>query len=90
LVIGTAVGRRRAAPTAETHPGFLQGLVGVAHRSEHPVRHGPQAGPVLFEPLGQPLLVVHGHVSSSRRVIFEGDPRNPVDATGPPTRRTEA
>ena len=44
---------------AETQPGFLQGIVGVAHRSEHPVRHGPQAGPVLFEPLGQPLLVVH-------------------------------
>jgi Glyoxalase/Bleomycin resistance protein/Dioxygenase superfamily len=27
--------------------------------TEHPERHGPQAEPVLFEPLGRPLLVVH-------------------------------
>jgi hypothetical protein len=41
---------------------------------------------VLLEPFGQPLLVVHGHISSSWRVI-SSDPRNPVDVTGPARRR---
>ena len=39
---------------AEPQPGFLDGVVGLAQRAEHPVGHRPQVGPVLLEPFRQP------------------------------------
>jgi hypothetical protein len=42
---------------------------------------------VLLEVFGQPLLVVHGHGSSSWRVI-SGDPPTLVEVTGPARRCT--
>jgi hypothetical protein len=48
----------RSGP-AEAQPGVLDGVVGVAERAEHPVGHRPQAGPVLLEAVGKPLVVVH-------------------------------
>jgi len=44
---------------AEPQPGFLHGVVRLARRAEHPVSHGPQMGPVLLEPLGEPVVFVH-------------------------------
>ena len=38
----------------QPQPRLLHGVVGFAERAEHAVAHGPQAGPVLLELLGQP------------------------------------
>jgi hypothetical protein len=56
---GTGVG------AAEPQPGFLKGVIGFAARPQHPVGHRRQAGPMLFEPLGQPVLVVHCYLPRS-------------------------
>jgi hypothetical protein len=63
---------------ADALPGVLDGVVGVGQRAQHPVGHRPQMGSVGLEVFGQPLLVVHGHGSSSWRVI-SGDPPTPVE-----------
>ena len=39
--------------------GVLDGVVGLGGRAQHPVGHRPQMRPVLLEPLGQPVVVVH-------------------------------
>jgi hypothetical protein len=50
---------------AEPQPRFLDGVVRLGERAEHPERHRPQVGPVLLEAAGQQLVVVH-LVTSSR------------------------
>ena len=56
------VGVRAAQP----NPRLLHRVVRVAERSEHPVRDRTQMGPVLLEPLCQPIPIVH--VTSSLRL----------------------
>lgn len=43
----------------EAQPGFLDGVIGLAERAEHPVGHRLQASPVFLETLGQPCALVH-------------------------------
>ena len=40
---------------AEPEPGLLDGVVGVAQRAQHSVRHRTQLPAVSLEPLGQPI-----------------------------------
>jgi hypothetical protein len=47
------------AGAAEPQPRLLDGVVGLGGRAQHPVGHRPQMRPVLLEPLGQPVVVVH-------------------------------
>jgi hypothetical protein len=42
-----------------TQPCFLHGVIGLTRRAEHPVRHRPEAGPLLLETAQQPFTVVH-------------------------------
>jgi hypothetical protein len=44
---------------AQSQPRFLNGVVHLAQRAEHPVSHGAQVRSVLFEPFGQILEFVH-------------------------------
>ncbi len=44
---------------AEPQPGFLNGVVRLAPRAEHPVGDRPQVTPVLFESLRQPFVFDH-------------------------------
>jgi hypothetical protein len=50
-------------------PGFLDGVVGLAGRAEHPVGHRPQAGSVGLEPLHQPVAMLHCYLPPSASVI---------------------
>ena len=43
----------------ETQPLFLHRVLGLAQRAEHAVGHSAQPRPVLFEPPGQPALLIH-------------------------------
>ena len=52
---------------ADPQPGVLDRVVGLGQRAQHPVGHRPQPGPMLLEPLGQPLLI--GHVTFLRRQV---------------------
>jgi nucleoside-diphosphate-sugar epimerase len=45
--------------TAQPQPSVLDGVVGLAHRAEHPVGHGSQTRSVLLESFGQPFALVH-------------------------------
>jgi len=45
--------------SARPEPRLLHGVVRLAQRAEHPERHRPQVGPVLLEPLRQPLVLAH-------------------------------
>lgn len=45
--------------TAGAQPGFLERVIGLAHRAEHPVSHRPQMRPVLLETLCQPCALAH-------------------------------
>ena len=49
----------RGIGAAESQPRFLNGVVHLAQRAEHPVSHGAQVGSVLFESLGQIIAFVH-------------------------------
>jgi hypothetical protein len=60
---------------AESQPRFLNGVVDLAQRAEHPVGHGAQMGSVLFESLGQIIEFAHGS-HSSRSVITLTDERH--------------
>jgi hypothetical protein len=52
---------------ADPHPGVLKRVVGLGLRSEHPVAEAVQAGPVLLELPGQPVIRVHpSHPSRAR------------------------
>jgi hypothetical protein len=62
---------------AEAQPGLLDGVVRLGQRAEHPVRHRAQVRALLFEPLGQQLLIGHRRVLPSSSVI------PPTDQTGP-------
>ena len=43
----------------EPQPRFLHGVLGLAPRAQHPLRHRTQVRAVLLELLGLPLLCVH-------------------------------
>ncbi len=45
---------------AEPKPCLLEGVVGFAHRPQHPVGNPPQMRTVLLKALRQPLAVLHG------------------------------
>ena len=45
--------------SAQLQPGFLDGVVGLAERAEHPVSHRAQMRSVLLKALHHPLLLVH-------------------------------
>ena len=64
----------------EPQPGLLDGVVGLAERAEHPVGDRAQAGPVLLEPLGQPVRSSIGHVPLRRRG-HSSRPAKPADVT---------
>jgi hypothetical protein len=52
---------------ADPHPRVLKRVVGLGRRSEHPVAQAVQAGPVLLELPGQPVIRVHpSHPSRAR------------------------
>ena len=59
----------------EAQPRLLHGVLGVAQRAEHPVRHPSQALAVLLEPLRQPVALVDSHILSSRSVTRVTDRR---------------
>jgi hypothetical protein len=59
------------AGSAEPQPGFLHGIVRLARRAEHSVGDGPQMGPVLLEPFGQPVGFVHRSHSSVCRQSYQ-------------------
>jgi len=58
---------RAGAP--QPQPCFLDGVIGLARRAEHPVGHGSQVSPVLLESLRQIFVLVHPSRSSLRFVI---------------------
>jgi hypothetical protein len=55
--------------TAQPQPRLLHGVVGLSHRAEYPVGHRPQVGTLSLELLCQQVVLVHGHIPSSRFVI---------------------
>jgi len=57
-------GRVRAV---QPQPRLLHGVLGLARRTEHPVRHGPQARAVGLEPRRQGSAVLHEPLRSRSR-----------------------
>ena len=49
----------RVARAAQSQPRFLNGVVHLARRAEHPVGHGAQVGAVRFELFGQKAAFAH-------------------------------
>jgi hypothetical protein len=49
----------RGIGAVESQPRFLNRVVHLADRAEHPVRYRAQVGSVLFESLGQIVAFVH-------------------------------
>ena len=45
--------------SAEPQPGVLHCVVSLRERTQHPVRHGPEMGPMLLESFRQALVVFH-------------------------------
>ena len=60
---------------AESQPRFLNGVVHLGERAEHPVRHAAQVGAMVFESLGQIIAFVHRSTFSSLFVIALTDER---------------
>jgi hypothetical protein len=69
---GTGVG------AAEPQPRFLDGVVGVAQRAEHPVGQRLQVAPVRFELARQELVIAHGRTLPSRPVRALTDRTRPM------------
>src|SRR5262249_5049101 len=65
---------------AEPQPGFLDGVVRLGQRAEHPVGYRPQMVLVLHELLRQPVCFVH-RSHSSRAARHRHDERNRSDVT---------
>jgi hypothetical protein len=61
----------------EPQPGLLEGVVGLARRTEHPVSDRPQPRPLLLEPLGQR---VH-RARLLRAAVVAVDPATAADVT---------
>ena len=55
----------------QAQPGFLDGVVGLAERAEHPVGHRPEPSPVCLETLGQPGVLVHQVTFLRRGVSYQ-------------------
>ena len=53
----------------EPDPCFLHGVVCLAGRPEHPVRHRPQMGTPGLEPVHQPVVFRHRYLLLSRSVM---------------------
>jgi hypothetical protein len=66
----------RGLSMAEPQPRFLNGVVDLAQRAEHPVRHGAQMGSVLSNHSAKYSRSFIGHTSSSRSVITLTDERH--------------
>ena len=67
---------------AQSDPGFLDGVLRLADRSEHAIRDRPHVRSVLFELLGELLRCGHqSHSSSAVRHCTDG--RDVADVTGP-------
>ena len=65
---------------AQADPGFLDGVVGLAHGAEHPEGDAAQVGAVGLEALGEPVLV--GHRSAFLRGVgHDTDPPAGRDVT---------
>ena len=65
---------------AQSDPGFLDGVLRLADRSEHAIRDRPHVRPVLFELLGEPLRCGHrSHSSVAVRHCTDG--RDVADVT---------
>jgi hypothetical protein len=63
----------RGIGAAESQPRFLNSVVHLAQRAEHPVSHGAQVGSVLFESLGQIVAFVHrSHFLVAFRLSVDG------------------
>ena len=50
---------RTGVGTADLDPSFLDGIVRLGDRAEHPIRDRPEATPFGLESLGQLCLFVH-------------------------------
>ena len=71
---------------AESDPGFLDGVLRLADRSEHAIRDRPHVRSVRFELPGEPLRCGHrSHSSSAVRHCTDG--RDVADVTGPASSR---
>jgi hypothetical protein len=55
---------------AEPEPGFLNGILRLGQGAKHPVSHPAEMAPVLLEPPGPPVALVHGHIPSPRFVVI--------------------
>jgi len=73
-----------ARRAGDPQPGFLDRVLGLGERAQHPVGDRPQAGSVLLEPRYPELFVLHCHILSTRRVTSIG----PAGKGGRDTRRT--
>src|SRR6266540_1772625 len=80
---------RPGAPRASTYvTAACSGTLGprpwsairLSERAEHAVGHRPQVGPVLLEPLRQPVALVH-RSHSSLEICHSNDRRNRADVT---------
>ena len=73
---------------ADPNPGFLQGVVGLGERPEHPVGDGAQARPVLVETVGQPLALIMSAHRLRRGLEITSGCGQPGLSSGRPTART--
>ena len=66
------------AGAAQAQPGFLDGVVGIAQRAEHPVGHTAQMSAVFLEPLRQKVVLVHRSHSPALFRHGNDEPDSPV------------
>src|SRR5262249_23768109 len=59
----------------EPQPGLLHGVVGLAGRAEHPVRHRPKPRAIRLESLRQPVAVHRSHSPELFRHSSDGPER---------------
>ena len=85
----TRAGSPRSAPDAvQPQPGLLDGVVGLAQRTEHPVGDGAQVRAMRLKLSGRPVCRVHCYLPSARFVIPIDDPNGAeVTAEGNNRRR---
>jgi hypothetical protein len=76
-IVDLSVGR-----SAEPEPGFLDSVLGLTHRAKHAIGDRQQPGPLLHEPLCQPLGLIHRHILLRRTGPYPLDPRPMADVTG--------
>jgi hypothetical protein len=73
--------------TAEPEPGFLNSVVGLSPRAQHPISHSSQMSPVRLKLLCQPFFLVHwSHFPGAIRHGY--DEGNPIGVTTPSNRES--